>query len=164
MTKAQQEIRLTEQREAQIAYPPAYFLSIELENVLCFKTRQKLDLSDAQGFPAQWTVILGNNGVGKTTLLRSLAGMEPKPVKRLTIASGTEVIVAEPRLASIFSEGMQIFQSLETRIETHFMYGFELDSRRGGSNGQAIKSSMNMHVQWLCCMKDQKAKPSLTQP
>lgn len=55
---------------------PVYFLSLEVERVLCFKDRQVLDLSDANGNPAQWTVILGDNGVGKTTLLRCLAGME----------------------------------------------------------------------------------------
>jgi energy-coupling factor transporter ATP-binding protein EcfA2 len=77
MTKAPQKIKQTEQREPSKGYPPAYFLSIELEDVLCFKTRQKLDLSDINGFPSQWTVILGDNGVGKTTLLRSLAAMEP---------------------------------------------------------------------------------------
>jgi translation initiation factor RLI1 len=60
--------------------PPVYFLSLELENVLCFKERQKLDLSDGNGNPAQWTVILGDNGVGKTTLLRCLAGMEARKV------------------------------------------------------------------------------------
>ncbi|MBD2070731.1 AAA family ATPase [Leptolyngbya sp. FACHB-671] len=56
--------------------PPAYFLSLEIEHVLCFKDRQILDVSDGNGNPAQWTVILGDNGVGKTTLLRCLAGME----------------------------------------------------------------------------------------
>jgi predicted ATP-binding protein involved in virulence len=56
---------------------PVYFASIEVENVFCFKTLQKLDLCDENGFPAQWTVILGDNGVGKTTLLRCLAAMEP---------------------------------------------------------------------------------------
>ncbi len=56
--------------------PPVYFLSLEVEKVLCFKDKQVLDLSDGDGKPAQWTVILGNNGVGKTTLLRCLAGME----------------------------------------------------------------------------------------
>ena len=55
---------------------PVYFHSLELENVLCFKERQKLNLSDEEGYPVQWTVILGNNGVGKTTLLRCLAGLE----------------------------------------------------------------------------------------
>jgi len=60
--------------------PPVYFLSLEVEDVLCFKDRQFLDLSDRKDKPkpAQWTVILGNNGVGKTTLLRCLAGMEVK--------------------------------------------------------------------------------------
>jgi AAA15 family ATPase/GTPase len=56
---------------------PVYFGSIEVENVLCFRNHQKLNLCDAEGFPAQWTVILGDNGVGKTTLLRCLASMQP---------------------------------------------------------------------------------------
>jgi len=56
--------------------PPAYFLSLEVENVLCFKERRKLNLCDINGNPAQWTVILGNNGVGKTTLLRCINRME----------------------------------------------------------------------------------------
>jgi len=54
-----------------------YFLSLSLENVRCFSDRQTLDLSDGKGKPARWTVILGNNGTGKTTLLQVLAGMEP---------------------------------------------------------------------------------------
>ncbi|MDI1277724.1 ATP-binding protein [Methylobacter sp.] len=50
-----------------------YFLSLSLENVRCFGTEQKLDLSDSNGRPAPWTVILGDNGTGKTTLLDALA-------------------------------------------------------------------------------------------
>jgi energy-coupling factor transporter ATP-binding protein EcfA2 len=52
---------------------------MEVEDLLCFKERQTLNLSNKDGHPAQWTVILGNNGVGKTTLLRCLAGMEMRP-------------------------------------------------------------------------------------
>ena len=59
--------------------PPVYLLSMEVEDLLCFKERQTLNLSNKDGHPAQWTVILGNNGVGKTTLLRCLAGMEMRP-------------------------------------------------------------------------------------
>jgi len=50
-----------------------YYLSLSVENVRCFAQEQTLDLSDGNGRPAQWTVILGDNGVGKTTLLEILA-------------------------------------------------------------------------------------------
>ena len=53
-----------------------YFLSLSLENVRCFGSKQFLDLSDGKGRPAQWVVILGDNSTGKTTLLQTLAGME----------------------------------------------------------------------------------------
>jgi hypothetical protein len=54
-----------------------YFLSLTLENVRCFGPSQTLQLSDGQGRPARWTVILGNNGMGKTTLLQALTTFEP---------------------------------------------------------------------------------------
>lgn len=56
---------------------PVYFLSLEVENVRCFGPKQKLDLSDGNGRPAQWTIILGDNGVGKTTLLQCLVAVMP---------------------------------------------------------------------------------------
>lgn len=52
---------------------PAYFLSLTLENVRCFGPKQTLNLSTKDGKPAPWTIILGLNGTGKTTLLQSLA-------------------------------------------------------------------------------------------
>src|SRR5262245_60906544 len=51
---------------------PAYFLSLSLENVRCFGPKQTLDLSDGNGRPARWTVMLGVNGTGKTTVLQAL--------------------------------------------------------------------------------------------
>jgi energy-coupling factor transporter ATP-binding protein EcfA2 len=51
----------------------AYFLSLTVENVRCFGPAQTLDLSDGQGGHAPWTIILGENGLGKTTLLTCLA-------------------------------------------------------------------------------------------
>ena len=59
--------------------PPVYFSSLELENVRCFGQPQTLSLTDEEGHPAQWTLILGDNGVGKTTLLQCLAWMRPLP-------------------------------------------------------------------------------------
>ncbi len=58
---------------------PIYFKSLELENVRCFAQPQRLDLSDQHGNPVRWVLILGDNGVGKTTLLECLAWMRPVP-------------------------------------------------------------------------------------
>ena len=59
--------------------PLIYYSSLELENVRCFGERQTLELTDEKGQPAQWTLLLGDNGVGKTTLLQCLVWMRPVP-------------------------------------------------------------------------------------
>ena len=69
---------------------PAYFTSLEIENFLCFKDKQVLDLSDKNGNPARWTVILGDNGVGKTTLLRCLGCMEIQQTGEWAYRGGRE--------------------------------------------------------------------------
>lgn len=56
---------------------PAYLLNVTLENVRCFGPKQTLDLSDGEGQPRQWTIILGDNGTGKTTLLQSIVALSP---------------------------------------------------------------------------------------
>jgi hypothetical protein len=55
------------------ATPGTYFLSLTVENVRCFGPAQTLDLSDGHGGHAPWTVIVGENNAGKTTLLTCLA-------------------------------------------------------------------------------------------
>lgn len=59
-------------------YPPAYFLSLSVENVRCFGPKQTIDVSNGKSRPAQWTVILGDNNTGKTTLLQCFVAMETK--------------------------------------------------------------------------------------
>lgn len=55
---------------------PVYFLKLEIENVRCFGEKTTLDLSDGKGNWKKWTVILGDNGTGKTTLLQILSLFE----------------------------------------------------------------------------------------
>jgi predicted ATP-binding protein involved in virulence len=57
--------------------PPMYFTSLEIENVKCFGKKQKLNLCDESGAVSRWVLILGNNGTGKTSLLKSLCWMQP---------------------------------------------------------------------------------------
>ena len=56
--------------------PPIYFSSLVIENVRCFGGSQVLDLTQ-NGRPAPWSLIIGENGTGKTTLLECLAWMRP---------------------------------------------------------------------------------------
>ena len=41
---------------------PCYFLGLNVENVRSFGVPQNLDLSDGQGRPVQWVILLGDNG------------------------------------------------------------------------------------------------------
>jgi len=50
-----------------------YFASVAVQGVRCFGPEQRLSLLNGAGLPARWTVLLGENGVGKTTLLQLMA-------------------------------------------------------------------------------------------
>ena len=54
-----------------------YFTKLIIENIRSFADRQELDLTNGAGRPAPWTLIVGDNGVGKTNLLQCIARMRP---------------------------------------------------------------------------------------
>ncbi len=55
---------------------PLYLRTLRLESVRCFKGPQTIDFT-ANGKPARWTVIIGANGTGKTTILEAIAAVFP---------------------------------------------------------------------------------------
>ena len=63
---------------AKTLSPYVYFAGLTLTNVKSFGVTQRLPLVDESGRPARWTLILGDNGVGKTTLLQCIALAQPQ--------------------------------------------------------------------------------------
>lgn len=74
-----------------------YIKSLEIENVRCFGKKQRIDFTTSDGKISQWTVILGDNGTGKTTLLRSIVSLLPPPQdfleKRSQLDTGYELSI-----------------------------------------------------------------------
>jgi predicted ATP-binding protein involved in virulence len=113
--------------------PPAYFRSLTIENVRCFGPKQTLDLSDGKGRPAQWTIILGNNGVGKTTILHSLVAITPaedqfSQAKKFVEPKGTQGLIFDEtgnfrRLGNL---------NLELLISAAFVIGSKLTENNNG--------------------------------
>ncbi len=56
-----------------------HFRSLRLENVRAFASSQSLEFVDECNAVSRWNLILGENGVGKTTLMQALAVMRPIP-------------------------------------------------------------------------------------
>lgn len=61
------------------AHDKLHFRSLSVENVRAFGEAQTLNLVDDKDRPAMWTLILGENGVGKTTVMQAIARMRPIP-------------------------------------------------------------------------------------
>lgn len=49
-----------------------FLTQLRLKNIRCFKDLL-IDFGEAEGEPRKWTVILGENGTGKSTILRAIA-------------------------------------------------------------------------------------------
>ena len=119
------------------ASPPAYFLSLTVENIRCFGPKQVLDLSDGNGRPASWTIILGDNGFGKTTLLQCLSGLQPivrnHPVRKNgQVLSPIFTMSAELQLYFI----NKLVRLYPSTVECSVFYGSNL---REGDKGKVFK-------------------------
>lgn len=55
-----------------------YISRFYLENYKCFVGENDFNLLDSEENLVQWTVILGNNNTGKTSLLKAIADLEPR--------------------------------------------------------------------------------------
>lgn len=63
----------TQSHNSEESLKMPYFRSIRLENVRTFSEQQQINFTDEQGSISKWNLILGDNGTGKTTILKALA-------------------------------------------------------------------------------------------
>ena len=115
---------------------PIYFTSLELQNVRCFGERQILDLTDEEGRLAQWTLLLGDNGVGKTTLLECLYWMRPMPALKSPQEDRPKTI--EPAL---HSQENNVWDSL-LRIKPHVLGPVDIHGNDGRRVASLAQESM----------------------
>ena len=141
---------------------PIYLTALVLENVKCFGGRQALDLT-ANGRPAQWSLLIGENGVGKTTLLECLAWMRPvldeHRVSGRTIDSeslGVSTALANEENAVL--ETLPWNGSRRVRIEAglSFSAGLGPDGARHIARSRAKKFRVGTRLSF-----DQQAQPQL---
>jgi energy-coupling factor transporter ATP-binding protein EcfA2 len=117
-----------------------YFTRLELSNVKSFGEGQFVDLTRGDGIPARWTLIVGENNTGKTTLLQCLTRMRPDVANRsegdTTGDSFLPELAAEEeneRLDSLVRNGSDV----ECLIQAELVSGYNLDGR-GGRPKQTI--------------------------
>ena len=120
-----------------------YFRSLELKNVRCFARRQRLDFTDKDGKPVQWILILGDNGVGKTTLLQCLAWMRPVP----HVNKKTERIDGiEPALNSEENEVWDSLIRIGDDVDVLLRATLSVGQKLGEKSGESAKS-IRTHVE-----------------
>jgi hypothetical protein len=99
----------------------AYFLSMSLQNIRCFGEYQALNLERAAGTPARWTLILGDNGLGKTTLLQLLANGAANEFRS---PEGLPIAFALPKLGPFTAAAPGQFPELmrhgQNKAEVHY--------------------------------------------
>jgi energy-coupling factor transporter ATP-binding protein EcfA2 len=119
-----------------------YFKELRLSNVKAFTPGTVLDLR-LSGRPAPWTLIVGENGLGKTTLLQCLALLRPTlnvPQSERTDAREPDRV--EPALPVSENEQLialaRVGEGLQVELEADFSIGVPLRPaaparRRAGS-------------------------------
>ncbi|GAA4761499.1 MULTISPECIES: AAA family ATPase [Flavobacterium] len=92
--------------------PFSYYASLEVGGVNCFKDNQKLELSNQSDY-YKWTIILGDNGTGKTTLLKILDKLQPDP--KSVDNNGIEIFIPKYFIGGITNDNKLILEDLKAK-------------------------------------------------
>jgi energy-coupling factor transporter ATP-binding protein EcfA2 len=134
--------------------PFVYFTQLTLTNVRSFGKGQILDLTDAAGHPARWTLILGENGVGKTTLLQCLALMRP------VLSVGHNPKTNAPEIAALARTG-----ETTVSLEAAFSAGCRLTQPQGRRQSFKTRARFAMKGNELDTIRPHRERrPQFTEP
>lgn len=122
-----------------------YYVSLEIENARCFTETQDLRLADSDGRPARWTLLVGENGVGKTTLLQCLSWMRPTPYYLPDQAkqTGIQPLLHDqnpPCMANLLRDGAR-----RTALRAEMVEGTDLASCR--SSNASVRTGIELDAE-----------------
>jgi len=123
-----------------------YYRELRLANVKAFIPGTRLDLC-IDGQPAPWTLILGENGLGKTTLLQCLALLRPtlnvEQSDRTTARSPDRVEPALPAYSDeLLVELARVGEATKVQLEADFVIGRPLRAEKPpGGRAQSVSTS-----------------------
>lgn len=134
-----------------------YFLSLEVENVRCFGSpAQLLKLSNKHNNPARWTLLLGDNSFGKTTVLQCLAWSKfvpsTPPDSTKSLNNPDDKITKGPMECSLPEEENDVIEGLirvgcnQLGINGQFVQGIKLDTNsKKNPLGNSIKTEIKVN-------------------
>ncbi|WOH82141.1 AAA family ATPase [Bradyrhizobium sp. BEA-2-5] len=109
-----------------------YVIELNLRSVKSFAGKHTLNLRDSKGGPARWTLILGENGVGKTTLLECITQLTPVFNSDDRQSSKDPKMFVEPRMAQAENpvfENLARNGDVECEVKAKFAIAVTLDQR-----------------------------------
>lgn len=126
-----------------------YFTRLELENVKSVGERQFLDLTTDGQRPARWTLLLGENGVGKTTILQCLVRMRPdfenRPGKGPDEEEWWPEIATEDDNA-YFNDLMRNGTDVVAHLEAQMVAGYTIDGKGERPNPIRCEATVERRV------------------
>lgn len=128
-----------------------YYSELRLSNVKAFVPGATLDLR-LDGGPAPWTLILGENGLGKTTLMQCLAMMRPiLNVEQSARTDARDPDRVEPAIPAydnaLLVEMARVGEGLKVTLEAEFSIGRELrPGQRPKGRGKRVITSADYTI------------------